>query len=640
LKSRYVVTTEEHSDGFSRFRKRSSNAIGEDRIRSGLRQRWFVQDEARKEINGRKRSQPEHPSKGRRSEESGFDGTNVVQSGISGPASYDRSKSVGRVTLSQCQPFNETRCVKKESYGIRQKPCGNQRSRRMDERMNSAPDYYPLSDIDGKIESVVGFRYKCFIDTYKGYHQVQMALDDEENMAFYTDHGTYCYMKMSFGLKNAGATYQRLVDTTFQSHIGRNLEAYVDDMVIKSNDEKVLIADIVETFKNLRRINMKLISKKCSFEDITKENKDEYRWTESTEKAFKEMKKFIVELPLLTTPVMEETTVRVPGSGNGGREYGVADRKKREALSDILWLRMARKIKVKDINVKVDSKLVVSQINGNYVASSTGMLKYMATTKECIDGFKIFAIKNIPRNLKQKADILSKLATHAFDHLMKKVLVEVLAERLIDRKEVSTIVEEEEDKWMTPIIRCLAEGGNSHRILRDAHRGEVRGRESYKAKGTDILASGKLKVVIVAIDYFTKWIEAKSLAIITGRDVKKFVWDNIVCRFRLPRVIVIENGTQFVNDPFKGWREVAAIREAKYKTKMEQYYNQKASLTSFKPDEYLYQRNEGRRVEDQGKLGPKWEGPYRLMKAYQNGSYNVANNGRKQSAPDLAPHQP
>nr|GEY45620.1 reverse transcriptase domain-containing protein [Tanacetum cinerariifolium] len=132
--------------------------------------------------------------------------------------------------------------------------------------LNSAcpKDYYPLPDIDGKIESVVGFRYKCFLDEYKGYHQVYMAQDNEEKMTFYTYQGTYCYTKMPFGLKNAGSTYQRLVDTAFQSHIGRNLEAYVDDMFIKSNNEKVLIADIVETFDNLRRIIMKLNPKKCS----------------------------------------------------------------------------------------------------------------------------------------------------------------------------------------------------------------------------------------------------------------------------------------------------------------------------------------------------------------------------------------
>ncbi|GKF33740.1 reverse transcriptase domain-containing protein [Tanacetum coccineum] len=64
-------------------------------------------------------------------------------------------------------------------------------------------------------------------------------------------------------------------------------------------------------------------------------------------------------------------------------------------------------------------------------------------------------------------------------------------------------------------------------------------------------ATRKVKFVIVAIDYFTKWIEAKPLARTTGKEVKKFVWDNITCRFGLPRIIVTDNGTNFINDPFK-----------------------------------------------------------------------------------------
>ncbi|GKD40317.1 reverse transcriptase domain-containing protein [Tanacetum coccineum] len=69
-------------------------------------------------------------------------------------------------------------------------------------------DYYPLPKIDMKIESVVRFPLKCFLDAYKGYHQVQMVEEDEEKTAFYTDQGTFCYTKMPFGLKNVGATYQ------------------------------------------------------------------------------------------------------------------------------------------------------------------------------------------------------------------------------------------------------------------------------------------------------------------------------------------------------------------------------------------------------------------------------------------------
>ena len=71
----------------------------------------------------------------------------------------------------------------------------------------------------------------------------------------------------------------------------------------------------------------------------------------------------------------------------------------------------------------------------------------------------------------------------------------------------------------------------------------------------------RAKYVRVAIDYFTKWIEAKPLVRITGKEVKKFTWENIVCRFGLPRIIVTDNGTQFVNDPFKKWCEQLHIQQ-------------------------------------------------------------------------------
>nr|GEV92928.1 hypothetical protein [Tanacetum cinerariifolium] len=108
-------------------------------------------------------------------------------------------------------------------------------------------------------------KYKCFLDAYKGYHQIQMTKKDEEKMAFHTDERVFCYTKMPFGLKNAGATYQKLVDTIFEGQMGRNLEAYVDDMVIKSKTEPDMIKDIKETLLTLKKVNMKLNPKKCSF---------------------------------------------------------------------------------------------------------------------------------------------------------------------------------------------------------------------------------------------------------------------------------------------------------------------------------------------------------------------------------------
>ncbi|GJU09132.1 reverse transcriptase domain-containing protein [Tanacetum coccineum] len=124
---------------------------------------------------------------------------------------------------------------------------------------------YPLPEIDWKVESLCGFPFKCFLDAYKGYHQIQMAKEDEEKTAFIMSQGIFCYTKMPFGLRNARATYQRLVDKAFHRQIGRNLEVYIDDLVYKSRMEDEIVRDIEETFKTLKEINMKLNPKKYTF---------------------------------------------------------------------------------------------------------------------------------------------------------------------------------------------------------------------------------------------------------------------------------------------------------------------------------------------------------------------------------------
>nr|GEX28648.1 hypothetical protein [Tanacetum cinerariifolium] len=806
--------------------------------------------------------------------------------------------------------------------------------------LNSAcpKDYHPLPNIDCKVESVMGFKYKCFLDAYKEYHQIQMAKEDEEKTAFYTDQGIYCYTKMPFELKNAGATYQRLVDSAFQTQIGRK---YVDDMVIKSKDEKMLLANIAKTFDNLKKNNMKLNPKKCSFvveegkflgyvvtsegvranpkktkalvdlqpsrtlkemqslngklaslshflaksskkslpflntlKNITKENKHEYRWMQEAKEAFHQMKKLIIELPSLTPPHEKETlyaylavsaeaisvvlltdwkgrkcpvqyvsrtlnkaernyapmeklalslihmtqrlrryfkphpvmviidqpiknilsntktsenlakyavelraynitfiprnamkvqvradflleapegtkeylyfqmpkatvekdnveswTLFTNGAsspkgsgaslvliGPSGIEYTYALRltfsstnNEAEYEALLAGLRIAQQMNISNIYVKVDSKLMASQINGTYKASKDIIIKYLAKAREYVSRFKSFLIENIPRNMNQKAAVLKN-------------------------QEVHTIVKEEWNNWMTPIIQCLEEGTwpkdkkarclrdkislytmefrvifkkgylvpmlrcvgplQANYVIREIHMGscgmhfgpraivrkairqgyywptmhEDAKREVEKCdpcQGMDILrplppASGGAKFVIVAIDYFTKWIEAKQLVKITCKEVIRFAMDNIICRFGLPRVIVTDNGAQLVNDPFKSWcgseavipaeigintyqtlmiresyneeemrlnpdllqerREAAAIREAKYKTKMEQYYNRKVHPTGFRLGDFVFRRNKASKVEDQGKLGPKWEGPYRVVEAYENGS--------------------
>ncbi|GKV20136.1 hypothetical protein SLEP1_g30298 [Rubroshorea leprosula] len=94
---------------------------------------------------------------------------------------------------------------------------------------------------------------------------VQLLLDDQEKSAFYVSDAIYCYVMLPFGMKNAGATYQKLVQIIFKLQIGRNIEVYVDDMIVTSVRAEDHIGDLSETFKNLRRAQMKLNPLKCTF---------------------------------------------------------------------------------------------------------------------------------------------------------------------------------------------------------------------------------------------------------------------------------------------------------------------------------------------------------------------------------------
>ena len=103
------------------------------------------------------------------------------------------------------------------------------------------------------------------MDAFSGYNQILMAEEDQEKTAFVTSQGLYCYRVMPFGLKNAGATYQRLVNQMFKKQIRRNVEVYIDDMLVKSRKEEDHLDDLRETFNTLRQYNMKLNPSKCAF---------------------------------------------------------------------------------------------------------------------------------------------------------------------------------------------------------------------------------------------------------------------------------------------------------------------------------------------------------------------------------------
>ncbi|GJZ57935.1 reverse transcriptase domain-containing protein [Tanacetum coccineum] len=382
-----------------------------------------------------------------------------------------------------------------------------------------------------------------------------MAEGDEDKTAFFVGEGVFCYRKMPFGLKNAGATYQRLVDKVFSKQIGRNLEAYVDDMVIKSTSEEGMLSDIQETFERFRSINMKLNPKKCSFgvEEgpflghlITKQGaelnypaleklilalvhaarrlrryfqahtimvptcipiKQALTGPEKTGRVAKwaiELGKhdiiflkryeretpadFLPEIPFDDSEKkVKEKEVSDPsnkwklytdgasspdGAGAGlmlidptGKEYTYALRfefktTNNEAEYEALLarLRIAQEMEITKVAIFLDSQLVVNQIKGTYAAKQLSIKSYLQKVKTALKGFEGYTVEHVRRNQNKKADALSKLASMTFEHLTKEVLVEVLAKRSIEEKEVMKVEIKEKRSWMSPIQEYLLSG--------------------------------------------------------------------------------------------------------------------------------------------------------------------------------------
>jgi len=103
------------------------------------------------------------------------------------------------------------------------------------------------------------------MDAYSGYNQIPMYPPDEEKTAFITDQGIFCYKMMPFGMKNANATYQRMMMKVFEGMIAEQVKVYIDDIITKTQTRGSHVADLEAVFQRLRQHNMRLNPLKCTF---------------------------------------------------------------------------------------------------------------------------------------------------------------------------------------------------------------------------------------------------------------------------------------------------------------------------------------------------------------------------------------
>nr|AAP20843.1 retrotransposon protein, putative, Ty3-gypsy sub-class [Oryza sativa Japonica Group]ABF96690.1 retrotransposon protein, putative, Ty3-gypsy subclass [Oryza sativa Japonica Group] len=196
-------------------------------------------------------------------------------------------------------------------------------------------DHFPLPRIDQLVDSTAGCKLLSFLDAYSGYHQISMAKEDEEKTAFITPFGVFCYVKMPFGLITAGNTFQRTVQGALSDQLGNNVEAYVDDIVVKTNTSDSLIDDLRETGieanpEKIKAIeNMKSPTRLKEVHKLTGcmaalsrfvarmgergqpffallKKQDKFVWTQEAEEAFIALKRYLSNPPVLVAPQPNE----------------------------------------------------------------------------------------------------------------------------------------------------------------------------------------------------------------------------------------------------------------------------------------------------------------------------------------------
>nr|GEU37454.1 reverse transcriptase domain-containing protein [Tanacetum cinerariifolium] len=511
-----------------------------------------------------------------------------------------------------------------------------------------------------------------FTDLNKAY---TVAEPDEEKTTFHTWQWVYCYTKMPFGLKNAGATYQRLMDNAFEGQISQNIEVYADDLVVKSYTEAEMTRDIEETFRTLRKVNMKLNPKKCSF-----------GLEEGVFLGYVVTPEGIKPCPDKTAVVLQLPSPRII------KECGPDDQKRNDPNANLLY-----KPRVTGSGTKLlsDGKLVLS-----LVFAAKRLRRYL-------QAHPITVITDQPiKQVMSRPDVagwLQKWSIMLGEHnttYRPRTLVkgQILADFLIampgEDPQAAPAAETQKESWKLFTDGSSCVDGSGARLILTSLEGveftyalrfqftasnneaeyealiagmRIAAGEKAPPQGPTIRVNGgdplqtvvpyamvkmrrtapggpltpimaplpfykwgidiagpfpegprKVKFLIVAMDYFTKWIEAKAMATITGGQIG-------MPTYRTAAVDVVRNGEELrLNlDLLEEHREHAVICEAKAKSRMTKYYNARVRDVTFKPSGFVYCSNDASHAVAGGKLGPKWEGPYEVTEALGNGAYKL-----------------
>ncbi|XP_004292410.1 PREDICTED: uncharacterized protein LOC101297116 [Fragaria vesca subsp. vesca] len=461
-------------------------------------------------------------------------------------------------------------------------------------------DSFPLSRIDQLVNSTAGYKMLNFLDAYSGYNQIKMHPTNQEHTTFVTDKGLYCYGVMPFGLKNAGATYQRLVNAMFEEEIGELMEGFmVSERGIEANPEKIqaiLDMTVLSTRNEVQCLTGRLVAlvrfisrltDRCNplFQLLKSQYKENVTWGLEHDDAFNNIKAYLAAVPLLSKPVPGEVLyLNLVVSATAIS----AALTRHEHDNELPIYYCGRGFADPETR---DSQLVVNQVAGDFKANQNNLGSYKSLAGALLQHFTSYKLTQILRAKNSKADALARLATAPPESTPPDVHIEILDKPSISKAylEIFTLKTTSQPSWMDPYVDFLSNStlsqdkreaqrlrhkaslyllkdgklyrrGQScpflkclpieegHKVLTSLHSGVCGNHAGARNLMFKALRAGHYWPTL---EQDAKWIEAEPFATITIEKVINFLWRNLYCWFGVPQAFITDNGTQFDNDTFR-----------------------------------------------------------------------------------------
>ncbi|CAN6552280.1 unnamed protein product [Malus baccata var. baccata] len=400
-------------------------------------------------------------------------------------------------------------------------------------------DHFPLPFLDQMLERLAGHSFYCFLDGYSGYNQIVIAPDDQENTIFTCPFGTFAYRRMPFGLCNDPATFQRCMVSIFSDYVERIIEIFMDDFSVFGSSFDNCLDNLTLILKRCVETNLVLNWEKCHFMDsidnlsrtfprlhnlyaVSYKKEVSFEFNEACEQAFNHLKDLLTSAPIITPPDWSIPFELMCDASDYAIGAVLGQRKNK--LPHVIYY-ASRTLNDAQLNYSTTEKELLavvfaldkfrSYLIGTKVIVFTdhAALKYLFTKKEAKPQLIRWML------LLQEFDIEIK---------DKKGSDNVVADHLSRCQRTGTIGAKDQMP-QTPIFNV----------------------EIFDVWGIDFMgpfpSSFGFTYILLAVDYVSKWVEAKATRTNDSRVVSDFIKTNIFSRFGMPRVFISDGGLHFCN---------------------------------------------------------------------------------------------